>query len=116
MRKSAAVLKKDPAIDYFKMSEAISLRGQFDHWPGPLRDQKVFELAEVAERWLSLASAMVWKEDFDAHIKGASPWRELDNPYFLLFNQIIVLTVGFILELGKKAPGYQQRKGRVRVR
>jgi hypothetical protein len=98
-----AVLKKDPAIDYFKMSEAISLRGQFDRWPGPLRDQKVFELAEVAERWaVARISAMVWKEDFDAHIKGASPWRELDNPYFFLFNQIIVLTVGFILELGKR--------------
>jgi hypothetical protein len=27
----------------------------------------------------------------------------LDNPYFLLFNQIIVLTVGFILEVGKRA-------------
>jgi len=98
------VLKKDPAIVYFKMSEAISLRGQFDRWPSPLRDQKVFELAEVAERWaVARISAMVWKEDFDAHIKGASPWRELDNPYFLLFDQIIVLTVGFILELGKRA-------------
>jgi uncharacterized protein DUF3800 len=98
------VLKKDPAIVYFKMSEAISLRGQFDRWPSPLRDQKVFELAEVAERWaVARISAMVWKEDFDAHIKGASPWRELDNPYFLLFNQIIVLTVGYILELGKRA-------------
>ncbi|PPD46554.1 MAG: hypothetical protein CTY15_00575 [Methylocystis sp.] len=97
-----SVLKKELTIDYFKMSEAISQRGQFDRWPSPLRDQKVFELAEVAERWaVARISAMVWKEDFDAHIKGASPWRELDNPYFLLFNQIIVLTVGFILELGK---------------
>ncbi|RUV59979.1 DUF3800 domain-containing protein [Mesorhizobium sp. M5C.F.Ca.IN.020.29.1.1] len=97
------VLNKDPAIDYFKMSEAISLRGQFDRWPGPLRDQKVFELAEVAERWaVARISAMVFKEDFDTHIRGASPWRELDNPYFLLFNQIIVLTLGFVQELGKR--------------
>jgi hypothetical protein len=104
MRNWQGVLKKDPAIAYFKMSEAICLRGQFDGWPAPLRDQKVFELAEVAERWaVARISAMVWKVDFDAHIKGASPWRELDNPYFLLFNQIIVLTVGFILELGKGA-------------
>lgn len=86
------VLKKDPAIAYFKMSEAISLRGQFDGWPAPLRDQKVFELAEVAERWaVARISAMVWKADFDAHIKGASPWRELDNPYFLLFIQLWAL-------------------------
>jgi hypothetical protein len=98
------VLNKDPTIDYFKMSEAISLRGQFDRWPARLRDQKVFELAEVAEKWaVARISAMVWKEDFDAHIKGASPWRELDNPYFLLFNQIIVLTVGFMLELANRA-------------
>jgi hypothetical protein len=96
------VLNQDPDIAYLKMSEAISLRGQFDAWPGRLRDQKVFELAEVAERWaVARISAMVWKEDFDAHIKGASPWRELDNPYFLLFYQIIVLTIGFMLELGQ---------------
>jgi hypothetical protein len=66
------VLNQDPDIAYLKMSEAISLRGQFDAWPGRLRDQKVFELAEVAERWaVARISAMVWKEDFDAHIKGA---------------------------------------------
>lgn len=45
---------------------------------------------------------MVFKEDFDVHIKGVSPWRELDNPYFLLFNQIIALTVSSIKELGKR--------------
>jgi hypothetical protein len=55
-------------------------------------------------------SAMVWKEDFDAHIRGASPWRELDNPYFLLFNQIIILTAGFVQELGKTALGTSDAK------
>jgi hypothetical protein len=96
-----SILQRDPDIAYLKTSEAISLRGEFDGWPGRLRDQKIFELAEVAERWaVARISAMVWKADFDAHIKGASPWRELDNPYFLLFYQIIILTVSFILELG----------------
>ncbi|MER9944783.1 DUF3800 domain-containing protein [Mesorhizobium sp. M0092] len=97
-------LAKEPAIDYFKMSEAISLRGQFARWPAALRDQKVFELAEVAEKHaVARISAMVYKQDFDAHIKGASPWRELDSPYFLLYNQVVVLTVNFIGELGKRS-------------
>jgi hypothetical protein len=105
------VLNKEPTIDYFKMSEAISLRGQFDRWPRPLRDQKVLEFAEVAERWaVARISAMVFKEDFDVHIKGASPWSELDNPYFLLFNQIIVLTVSFIQELGKRTLDISEAK------
>jgi hypothetical protein len=46
----AECFEQELAIDYFKMSEAISLRGQFDRWPRTLRDQKVLELAEVAER------------------------------------------------------------------
>lgn len=98
-------LKKEPAIDYFKMSEAISLRGQFERWPAALRDQKVFKLTEIAEKYtVARISAMVYKQDFDAHIKGASPWRELNNPYFLLYNQIVVLTVNFIRELGQRSP------------
>ena len=107
------VLKiEGPCYRLFQMSEADLLRGQFDRWPGPLRDQKVFELAEVAERWAVLASpAMVWKEDFDAHIQGGLALSsELDNPYFLLFNQIIILTAGFVQELGKTALGTSDAK------
>ena len=104
-------LAKEPAIDYFKMSEAISLRGQFERWPAALRDQRVFELAEVTEKHaVARISAMVYKQDFDAHIKGASPWRELDSPYFLLYNQIVVLTINFIRELGKRSLDISEAK------
>src|SRR4051812_21465009 len=42
-----AKLRADPAIGYFKMSEAMGRYGEFDGWPRALRDQKVLELAEI---------------------------------------------------------------------
>jgi hypothetical protein len=96
----SASLSKDPAIDYFKMSEAHRLTGEFEGWPRPLRDQKVLELAEVAERFaVARIAAVVNQADYNRFIKGVSPWAELDDPYFMLFNQIIVLTAQFIKHL-----------------
>jgi hypothetical protein len=95
-----AVLRKYPAIEYFKMSEAHNLTGQFAGWPAPLRDQKVFELAEVIEKYaVARIAAVVSQQDYNNHIKGVSPWQELDDPYFMLFYQIIVLTAHFIKNL-----------------
>lgn len=96
-------LRKDPAIEYFKMSDARNFEGQFSGWPSALRDQKVFELAEVAEKYaVARISAVVLQQDFNQYIKGVSPWRELDDPYFMLFYQIIVLTAQFIEKLEQR--------------
>jgi hypothetical protein len=93
-------LQRSPTIEYFKMSEAYSLTGQFEGWPGPLRDQKVLELAEVIEKYaVARIAAVVRQQDYNAHIKGVSPWQELDDPYFMLFDQIIVLTAQFFKNL-----------------
>ncbi len=96
-------LRKDPAIEYFKMSDARNFEGQFSAWPSALRDQKVFELAEVAEKYAVVRIAViVLQQDFNQYIKGVSPWRELDDPYFMLFYQIIVLTAQFIEKLEQR--------------
>lgn len=99
----ASVLRQEPAIDYFKMSEAHNLNAQFDGWPAPLRDRKVLELAEVAEQYaVARLACVVNADEYKSHIKGVSPWQELDDPYFLLFYQCIVLTARFIGELEKR--------------
>ncbi|WP_338822085.1 hypothetical protein WDM22_38355 [Bradyrhizobium septentrionale] len=95
-------LRKEPAIDYFKMNEARTLDGQFKGWPAALRDQRVIELAEVADKYsVARIAAVMRQEDFNQHIKGVSPWKELDDPYFMLFYQIIVLTANFLQKLGE---------------
>jgi hypothetical protein len=95
-------LRKEPAIDYFKMNKARTLDGQFKGWPAALRDQRVFELAEVAEKYsVARIAAVMRQEDFNQHIKGVSPWKELDDPYFMLFYQIVLLTADFLQKLGK---------------
>jgi hypothetical protein len=93
-------LMREPAIDYFKMSEAHNLTGQFKGWPAPLRDQKVLELAEVIEKYaVARISAVVNQGDYNQHIKDVSPWQELNDPYFMLFYQIVILTAQFIQHL-----------------
>lgn len=97
------VLQKDPAIGYFKMSEAQNFDGQFKRWPAPLRDQRVFELAEVIDKYaVARIAAVALQKDFNEHIRGVSPWRELDDPYFMLFYQVIVLTADFLQKLHEK--------------
>ncbi len=45
-----ATLDKETSLRYFKMSEAMSLEGLFKRgWTIPLRDQRIFELAEIIE-------------------------------------------------------------------
>jgi uncharacterized protein DUF3800 len=50
-----AVLKAPPAIEYFKMSEAESLKGQFDKnkgWSETTRNKKVNDFIDVTNpRW-----------------------------------------------------------------
>jgi hypothetical protein len=40
------LLKQPPSVEYFKMSEAESLKGQFVNFDAPERDSKVGALAE----------------------------------------------------------------------
>jgi hypothetical protein len=40
-------LRKSPSINYFKMSEAVALDGQFKDWHASDRDAKVLALARI---------------------------------------------------------------------
>src|SRR5712692_3495007 len=44
-------LDEYPGVQYFKMSEAVSLRGEFLRgWTSSLRDQRVLELCEIIKK------------------------------------------------------------------
>jgi hypothetical protein len=84
-------LEKDPGIRYLKMSEANSLEGQFSGWPAALRDQKVYLLSEIVEKHaLITVESYLYREKFDKYIKGKTPLRIFNDPYFLCFYHIVV--------------------------
>jgi hypothetical protein len=65
-----AKLETDPAIDYFKMSEAMTLSGQFEGFPAPIRDQKVYELASLAVFHVQARIEVVMRWDlFNSYLK-----------------------------------------------
>jgi len=83
-------------LDYFKMSEAMSLKGQFDRsrgWTQPLRDKKVDQFIDVIcahvplAAWVSLRHA-----DFKKYLQSIPlPQRHLstDTPYMFLYPQFV---------------------------
>jgi hypothetical protein len=84
-----AKLDEEPRLSYFKMSEAIALRGRFAiGWTPALRDQRVFELAEIIRTYAEVSvQSAIWGADFDDLIKGIHP--AVDKPFYLCLYQLI---------------------------
>lgn len=85
-----AALKEHPAIEYAKMSEAESLRGQFRGWDPIERDRKIMRLANVVQ------ASMPWSfhtsvDTADcARIMGPAAPLGLARPYMLCFQALII--------------------------
>jgi hypothetical protein len=80
-----AVLDKPPKIEYFKMQEANSLKGQFLHFDRDARDSRVMDFLAVIERHVAIRvhCSMGW-EDYRSVFSGKTP-RRFDDPYYLCF-------------------------------
>jgi hypothetical protein len=84
-------LSREPSIEYFKMSEAQPLKGQFEGWPAALRDQKVFVLSEILDKHMLLfIESYLYRDQFDRLIKNKIPVGTFTDPYFLCFYHIVV--------------------------
>jgi len=97
-----AALDEPPKLDYFKMTEAANFGGQFSRhkgWDETKRDSRLIELTRVIKRHAHLRiQAAVRNDHFDKYIKSLpAPERTLaiDNPYVLLFMQIILAMATF---------------------
>ncbi|MBZ5622892.1 MAG: DUF3800 domain-containing protein [Acidobacteriia bacterium] len=88
-----SVLSSPPSIDYFKSTEAVHLRGEFDEFTSEERDAKLDALIDVigtcAER---AVCARMRQRDYNEIAKGCIPAR-FDSPYYLLFPSIIAAAV-----------------------
>jgi len=94
----ATVLGADPAIAYFKMSEAESLKKEFDKakgWTPDLRDRKVDAFIDVINDYdLFQGTCAVHQEDYNAVVLPVFGNRfngEYDNPYLYLFMSVVAL-------------------------
>jgi hypothetical protein len=94
-----AVLNKTPQLDYFKNHEAMGLSGQFDKkrgWTEQKRDNRLVELAHViAEHIPERFSVAMRHSDYRKYIHGIPTEKRvknLENPYFLLFHEFMLVT------------------------
>jgi hypothetical protein len=87
-------LKEHPRIEYFKMSEANALDGQFDGWTRDDKDAKVERFSHIAAKYpLAVIDVSIKHTDFAELIAGIDlPARGLstDKPYPILANQLMV--------------------------
>lgn len=117
-------LEAEPAIDYFKMHEAMSLRGEFQGMPSSLRDQKVFDLAQTAHDHIEARIDCVMPRlEFEEWVRPNAPIPEMRDPYFTCFYALVMnvnslhkriglrdLSLDFIFDeqgdVGKQAVGW----------
>lgn len=99
-----AVLDKPPKLEYFKMREANSLRGQFWGWSPEARDQRVMEFVEVisdSQMIGGVTSSIFW-DDFK-HICAEFPDVPL-HPYHILFHGAMAAVVAYCRRQAMKQP------------
>jgi Protein of unknown function (DUF3800) len=94
--KWAQVLAREPALDYFKMSQAMAMDGPFRRgWTVPLRNQRIMELVDIiAELNPQRVYAFLRREDFNTFVKDIlAEGAVFNDPYFTLFYHIC-LSIG----------------------
>ncbi len=81
-----------PELRYFKMSEAMALGGEFRRgWTASLRDKLILELVDVVkaiEPWR--IECFLRRRLFEAFVKGVLDSETFNEPYFILFYQIVL--------------------------
>jgi hypothetical protein len=90
-------LKRHPAIEYFKMSEAESRStgGQFEGWSAEDRNKKVLALAHIIENSKPIAIyCSVSREEYSRILAPVVPYA-LKNPYGACFWEIMRMTAEY---------------------
>jgi hypothetical protein len=102
-----AALDAPPKLDYFKMAEAASLRGQFSRtkgWDDKARDVRVRKLTHIIRQRAKLRISASIKHDHFAKYLRSIPaiGRRLgtDNPYPLLFTSLMAEELVFSFRNG----------------
>lgn len=96
-------LDEYPTLAYFKMTEAVALRGQFQRgWTSDLRDQRVFELCEIIKKHVMVRiDSWLYRKHFDSIVAGIDSDSALSDPYYACFYQLVFSILTYRLEHGE---------------
>jgi Protein of unknown function (DUF3800) len=84
-----SVLEAEPTLQYFKMKEAESRRGQFWGISERARDEKLLSLVQVVKSHATYGvGSFVGHRPYNSIARGALP-STVDHPYWLCFQGII---------------------------
>jgi len=91
-----------PGLEYFKSNEAYGLKNQFDKkrgWTDEKRDQRIIKLAGVIQQRIPERFVVaVSNADFERYLGGIPTKNRfplLNNPYFWLFCQLMLIVAAF---------------------
>jgi hypothetical protein len=99
-----SVLEAEPTLEYFKMKEAESRRGQFWGISEAARDEKLMSLAQIVKGHAAYGlGSFVGHRPYNSIARGALP-ATVDHPYWLCFQGII----GGLLHLYKNGVTVQK--------
>jgi hypothetical protein len=95
-------LRRPPKLDYFKMSEAAALEGQFQGWSEEGRDARLAKLVSIVKDHVLVGvSSVVYHRDYNEIIRDKLS-KETDNPYWLMYHAIMEITYRWEIENGIK--------------
>jgi hypothetical protein len=104
-------LDEPPGLAYFKMREAERLQDEFDRrkgWTERMRDDRLIAFVRLIQRYVSFRVHVSVRHDlFAKYIKTLkTPIRRSisNNPYYLLFSQLILTTAAVRMSLGMSEP------------
>jgi len=106
-----AALDQPPRLEYFKMKEAHSMRGQFDRrhgWNEAKRDDRLITFTRLIRKYaIARIHGSMWHADFNACVKSLPvPERKFatDHPYWLLFMRLVLTLSVFGHRIGINDP------------
>lgn len=91
----AVELDRGPRLAYFKLNEALAMKGEFHPdrgWTEAQRDAKLGSFAKILKTYVAFSVIVsIDAGDYENLVKplaARAGWRELRDPYFLCFYQI----------------------------
>jgi hypothetical protein len=97
-----SLLDEHPAIKYFKMQEAATLKGQFQGWAYAARDAKLRRLCKPMRGLIELFCVLDLK--VFAKTLAAHSLKPMTNPYFYSFHIMIMAIALEMIDLDVKEP------------
>ena len=99
-----AALAENPAIRYYKNSQAMSCQDEFENWSYIDVQKKISRLTRVIiEHVEHRVSMSINTDEFDRHLR-ANVFEPLSDPYYVLFIGIITKTILYLEKQNERHP------------